>query len=225
MLDPPSEGNGYPGGEDRINAAFAYGAMKGGGREGGMRLLSQTVAELTGLRFDGAAVVDFAGLANLVDGLGGVDLCVDGRTESVHIRGKVYPPGCHHFAGWEALDFVRQRKGLPDGDYTRQRHIQQLFAAIADRIRTVGGAKAAGLVSWLGPALIVDGNGRSVADWALMLRTVTTPVLLRVPGHPKSGAGYQGEELDPLADDLFGAIRAGTVEEFLVAHPELRQPA
>ena len=36
-------------------------------------------------------------------------------------------------AGWEALDYARQRYGLKNGDYDRQRHQQQLIKAIAKK--------------------------------------------------------------------------------------------
>src|SRR5262249_18490346 len=101
---------GYTGGRDKINAAFAYGFQPGGGRAGGFELLALTVKQLTGISFDGGAIVNFAGFQSLVTALGGVDLCVDEKVVSIHTR-QVYQPGCQHMAAWQALDYVRQRAG------------------------------------------------------------------------------------------------------------------
>src|SRR6185437_14787740 len=100
-------------------------------------------------------IVNFAGFQSMVAALGGVDMCVDEKTISVHvgsdahgnfhapyeitasgvypIRGitpQVYEPGCQHLAAWQALDYVRQRELIPDGDYGRQRHQQQFLQAV-----------------------------------------------------------------------------------------------
>jgi anionic cell wall polymer biosynthesis LytR-Cps2A-Psr (LCP) family protein len=63
---PP--GAGYQGGSDKINAAFEY----GGGGQGGSQLLSATLTRLTGIRFDGAALIDFSGFKQVIDLVGGV---------------------------------------------------------------------------------------------------------------------------------------------------------
>ena len=41
--------------------------------------------------------------------------------------------GCKDMEGWEALDYARQRYGLTNGDYDRQRHQQQLIKAMAKK--------------------------------------------------------------------------------------------
>jgi LytR_cpsA_psr family len=46
----------------------------------------------------------------------------------------VYHVGCQHFVGWQALDYVRQRELIPDGDYGRQRNQQQLIRALAAKV-------------------------------------------------------------------------------------------
>src|SRR5205823_5729871 len=134
--------------------------------------------------FDGAAVVDFGGFNKVVDQLGGVYMCVDERTESQHIGhdkdGKflapwtgpdgsyrnyastpeVYEVGCRHMAPWQALDYARQRKSIPDGDYGRQRHQQQLLKAIFDEARHQGVAtsprKLDAMIRAVGSSLTVD---------------------------------------------------------------------
>jgi LCP family protein required for cell wall assembly len=156
----------YAGGKNKINAAFAFGSQNGGGIAGGVQLLSQTIKSLYGIGFDAAAVVDFAGFQQVVGVLGGVTMCVDEKTTSIHIgftrSGKetvpftqdanlhlhaipgvtpeVYKPGCQHLAAWQALDYTRQRDLLAngDGDYGRQRHQQQFIKAIFKQILSAG---------------------------------------------------------------------------------------
>jgi LCP family protein required for cell wall assembly len=114
-----AEGSEFPGSEEKINAAFDY----GGGGSGGVRLLSATLTQLTGMRFDGAAVIDFGGFQQAIDALGGVTLCVENPVRSIHTD-RMFVAGCQVMDGAAALDFSRQRYGLPDGDYDRQKHQQ-----------------------------------------------------------------------------------------------------
>ena len=102
--------------------------------QAGARLLSATLHRLTGIRFDGAALIDFSGFRKVIDLLGGVQMCVDTEVRSIHTD-RVFPPGCQQMDGAQALDYVRQRYDLPGGDYDRQRHQQQLLRAMLDRRR------------------------------------------------------------------------------------------
>src|SRR5262249_52264270 len=54
---PPNPDSGFPGKVDKINSSFEY----GGQGNGGVQLLSETLTQLTGVRFDGAAVLNFGG--------------------------------------------------------------------------------------------------------------------------------------------------------------------
>src|SRR5919199_180245 len=60
-------------GMDKINAAYAL---------GGPTLLIQTVEQLTGVRIDHYAAIDFAGLTQVTDDLGGVDVTVPKTTSN-----------------------------------------------------------------------------------------------------------------------------------------------
>jgi LCP family protein required for cell wall assembly len=166
---PPRRAIGYAGGTDKINAAFQYGSRNNGGREGGLSLLAETVSGLAGgMKFNGAAIVNFDGLRDLVRALGGVRMYVDEKVTSIHIgenvktgkvgvpyvinsdgtvgpprpnmRPQVYTVGWHEFSDWQALDYVRQRDLLErgDGDYGRQRHQQQLLRAVMDKATSTG---------------------------------------------------------------------------------------
>ena len=84
---PSPPANGFGGGQDKINAAYEH----GGGGQAGAQLLSATLTRLTGIRFDGAALIDFSGFRKVIDLLGGVQMCVDTEVRSIHTN-RVFPP-------------------------------------------------------------------------------------------------------------------------------------
>jgi len=93
----------------KVNAAFSY---------SGPSLAIQTVELLTNVRIDHLAVIDWTGFEALVDAVGGIDVTVPATvTDSKHdVR---WPAGVHHLDGAEALEYVGQRYGLPNGDLDR----------------------------------------------------------------------------------------------------------
>jgi len=165
---PPHPKTKFDGGTGKINAAFQGGFQNGGGRDGGLELLAETVSTLAGgLKFNGAAIVNFDGFKGLVDAMGGVHMCVDERVTSIHtgwntktgkegppynfsndlpttlkpnMRPQIYEVGCYDMEAWEALDYVRQRDKLAnnDGDYGRQRHQQQFIKAMVKKATSAG---------------------------------------------------------------------------------------
>jgi LCP family protein required for cell wall assembly len=166
---PANKKTRYAGGTDKVNAAFQFGYQNGGGRDGGLALLAETVSSMAGgMKFNGAAIVNFDGFSGLVKALGGVHMCVDEKTTSIHtgwntktnvegvpynfntdgiptslkpnMRPMVYEVGCRDFLAWEALDYVRQRDKLAnnDGDYGRQRHQQQFIKAMLAKATSAG---------------------------------------------------------------------------------------
>ncbi|NLU70890.1 LCP family protein [Streptomyces sp. HNM0574] len=107
-------------GRAKLNSAYAT---------GGPRLLTRTVEQATGLRVDHYAEVDFLGFVDIVDAMGGVDLCLDEplRDEKA---GADLDAGCQELDGKQALGFVRARYTDAAGDLGRVRRQQQLLAAM-----------------------------------------------------------------------------------------------
>jgi LCP family protein required for cell wall assembly len=233
-------------GRDRINSAFPFGAENGGGLPGGFQLLSRTVTNLMGITFDGAAVINFDGFRSVVRELGGVTMCLDHRIVSEHMgdgpdgkylhprdggRPWTYQPGCQKLDDQQSLDVVRQRKSLPDGDYGRQRNQQRFLKAMLQQAKSSGiltdPRRLDAVVRAAGAALTFDGQGVSPVDWAWSLRDLseTSLVMVRTPATSVGeGGGYLGEELDPLGTELFAALAAGTVDQFVAGHPEVINP-
>src|SRR2546421_1448214 len=218
---PPDPDHGFSGAHEKINGAFNY----GGGGLGGVQLVSKTPTRLTRLKFDGAAIVDFTAFQSVVGLLGGVTMCVDQETRSIH-TGAVYEPGCQHLRPWQALDYVRQRKSLPDGDYDRQRHQQQFLRAILQEARDQGldrnPIKLDQFIRSVEGSLVVDTNGIPVADLAFGLRNITpsTVVGIRLPSHPDMIGGISYVLADDEAPGLYQAIVTDSLDSWVTDHPE-----
>ena len=127
-------------GWDKLNAAYAYGiqeapegATDAQKQADGAQLLIKTVSSLTGLQIDHYAEVDLLGFFKLSSVVGGVEvnLCAPAKD---HYSGVNLPAGVQTIRGEQALAFVRQRHGLPRGDFDRIIR-QQTF--IAGMIRSM----------------------------------------------------------------------------------------
>jgi LCP family protein required for cell wall assembly len=216
---PPHPQSGYAGGTDKINAAFQFGH----GGQGGTQLISATLTRLTGIRFDGAAIINFAGFRKVIDLVGGVEMCLDTEVRSIH-TGAVYAAGCQQMNGKEALDLARQRYGLPEGDFDRQRHQQQLLRALLDKISKTNlladPLKADQILREVGSALTLDTNGVATEDLVVGLRNIHSESLsgIRLPSHSETINGTSCTLLDGAAVDLFRSVRDADVEDWMKAN-------
>jgi LCP family protein required for cell wall assembly len=246
---PAFKRSGYPGGRSKITDAFHAGFQNGGGRPGGAQLVAKILKNMTGIEFNGAAIIDFRGFRRVIDALGGVNMCVDHEVQSQHIRlvdgkqiyigadtskkyvGKpvIHKEGCRRMEGWEALDYSRQRYGLPRGDYDRQRHQQQLIKAMAKEAMGKGmitdPRKLDRVIQAAGKAFTLDTGGVPIADFIFTLRGVAANdlVLVKTNAGNFNSAGLKGvsaETLNPKSLEMLDAVRDGSLDQWLVGHPE-----
>ena len=93
---------------------------------GGPACTIRTLEAAMGVFVDHFVVVDFRGFADMVDALGGVDVCtpVPIRDEDSALD---LPAGRHHLDGEQALGYVRVRKTLGDGSDLGRIERQQAF--------------------------------------------------------------------------------------------------
>jgi polyisoprenyl-teichoic acid--peptidoglycan teichoic acid transferase len=245
----------YPGGRGKLNSAMEFGSRVPSGklpdRAAGFELLSKTITNYTGIqRFDAGAIVNFSGFKKIVDAMGGVTMYVDqDKVYSEHMQPNgnvrpmrsckcdhpfygpqaVYTRGTHHFEGWQALDYVRQRYTVVGGDYGRQRHQQQFIRAMVEQATSKGVVanplKLDKVVRAAGQALVFNGRGHSIADWAWALRNLRqdslTLVKLQGEGLQARSGGYEGEALDAKSREFLAAVRSHTVDAFMAANTNM----
>lgn len=210
-------------GIDKINSAYRLG---GGGSEG-VSLLADTLTELAGVRFDGAAILDFRGFEEVVDALGGVEICLDAPVDSIH-TGAHFPARCQQLSGAEALDLARQRYDLPAGDLDRGRHHQQLIQAMVDQARSMGmltdPLRLDRTIQAAGAAVTVDTGGVPPAELAFALRGLRPEQMtgITLPSYPQQIDGTSYVIADPAADGLYQALRTSTLEQWVAGHPRWR---
>jgi LCP family protein required for cell wall assembly len=112
--------------ENKINSALA----------GGPDELVRTVKELTGLEINQYVQVNIAGFRDLVDAIGGVDVCItepipfDSHTGIEITQDEL---GMVHFDGDRALRFVRSRH-FTTGDFERIQNQQKFIAAAVNKL-------------------------------------------------------------------------------------------
>jgi len=109
-------------GVNKINASYAF---------GGPSLLIQTVEQLTKVRIDHYVTIDFDGLIQVTDELGGVDVVV---AETTSHDGVTFPAGVNHLDGTEVRQYLQQRKNLPGGDFDRVRRQQQYLQSLFKKL-------------------------------------------------------------------------------------------
>ncbi|SCF42948.1 LCP family protein [Micromonospora mirobrigensis] len=244
---PPFKKSRYRGGTDKINAAFQAGAANGGGWEGGAQLMAQTIKNMTGVSFDGAAIINFGGFKKVIDALGSVRLCVSQDVKSIHmglVNGKpkyianakldgdkweplIHKKGCREMSGALALDFARQRYGLKNSDYDRQQNQQQLIKAMARKATQNGTltnpVKLQKLTKAAGESLVLDTGGVPVADFIFTMRGVTANdlVMLRTNAGTYNTTASHREALSQTTLDMFKAVKEDKLAEFVFANPNV----
>jgi LCP family protein required for cell wall assembly len=205
-------------GENKINAAYSF---------GGPPLYVQTVEELTGLRMDHLAVIDWSGFRDLTDALGGVELTFDERV--VTWDGNAYEPGTHTLSGEDALQYVRERKELPAGDFDRVKRQQNYLRALLRQLQAgdilTDPRRLAEVAGSIGEAAKVDDelSATDLVGLALSLRSAENLTFLTVP---TEGTGWAGKASIVVydragADELWAAVRADDVASYIAAHPDL----
>lgn len=111
-------------GTAKINAAL----------NGGPSLQVKAVQQLTGIPIDHVMVMDFNGVRDLIDALGGIQVLNEHAITDPR-NGNHFNAGELNLTGDQALLYVRIRYGLPNGDFDRIAHQQQVVAAISHKLR------------------------------------------------------------------------------------------
>jgi LCP family protein required for cell wall assembly len=103
----------------------------------GARTTVDTVQDLTGLRITHFASVNLAGFADVSQAIGGVPVCLRAPVDDSY-SGLRLPAGPQLVSGTQALAFVRQRHGLPNGDLDRVARQQVFLAGATSKLLSAG---------------------------------------------------------------------------------------
>ncbi|PDP86891.1 transcriptional regulator [Glycomyces fuscus] len=214
-------------GPDKINAAYAH---------GGPQLAVRTVESVTDVRVDHYVEVDFNGFVDVVDALGGIEVCLP---EAIHDP-KAHldmEAGTHRVDGTEALAFARTR-ATSRGDLDRIERQQQVLSAMLDQaMSTETLSDPAKLTDFLDSALssvTVDQglDTGTINELAYQMRDLDmgevtftqVPIADMEYWTPRGDVAVLWDE--PAARELFAAVRAdrtiGGPSEEARSEPELR---
>ena len=198
-------------GMDKINAAYAL---------GGPSLLIQTVEDLTQVRIDHYVAIDFEGLIQVTDDLGGVEVTV---AETTSWGPYTFEAGTIHLDGDQARWYLAQRYGLPGGDFDRvrrqQQYVQSMFEKLVSRNTFTDPARLDAALLAVTSAVAVDDTLRNadLLSLAYSLRGVT-PADIDFFTAPVMGIGMEGPAsvvyLDhTAAERMWGYLRTDSLGE------------
>ncbi len=107
-------------------------------REAGRTATIKTVSQLLNVPIDHFAEVNLVGFYHLSIALDGVQVCLKHAVDDHQYSGAVFPAGLQTLKGVDALKFVRQRHGLPNGDLDRTHRQQAFITGVITKFRTQG---------------------------------------------------------------------------------------
>ncbi|MDE0170047.1 MAG: LCP family protein [bacterium] len=164
------------------------------GYANGPELLSLAIEEFTGVEVDHYVRVNFEGFVELVDGLGGVEVCFEYPTYDEKAGLDIPEPSCRT-DGATALAYARSRNAsqLVDGewqqawssDFSRQQHQRELLLKLAGQLRNSSVAALGSSLQSLSHTFRLD-RGWSIAEaveWLWRYRSLDPSQVtqLRIP--------------------------------------------
>ncbi|MFI5610702.1 LCP family protein [Amycolatopsis sp. NPDC051903] len=222
-------------GKHKINSAYTYGLvaeknklvaqgesgtqLETDSAQAGAKTAIDTVQKFTGLTITHYAAVNLAGFYYLSQAVGGVPVCLNKAVKDP-FSGANFPAGEQTVGGAKALQFVRQRHGLPNGDLDRIKRQQVFMASMAKTILSAGTLADPGklndLIGAVKKAVVVD-SGWDIVSFAQQLhgmsagaiKFVTVPVVNISLKTPSDGDAV---EVDPAQVQQFVHQQLGTSE-------------
>ncbi|WP_246075563.1 LCP family protein [Nonomuraea terrae] len=197
---------------DMINSAY---------NSGGIACTMTTIEQLTGIRVNHFVEVDFSGFKNIVDALGGIEICLKSGVNDKASK-LVLPPGKSLLNGEKALGYVRLRH-YGDGSDIQRIKRQQIFlskvvakATSSELLTDVGRlrefiAAAAGSVT-MDPELANDTEQLIQIATSAREMTANGVQFTTVPWVPDPKDTNRVIWKEPDATELFTAIKTDTEE-------------
>ena len=191
-------------GTNKINAALAF---------GGPELLIQTVENVTGLRIDHYMGIGFGGLVSVVNGVGGVRICLPAPLHDED-SGANLPAGCQNLNGAQALAFVRDRHSFANEDLQREQDQRAFLKALLGKATSpsvyLNPFTALPFGSAAASSISVDQGTHlyNLVSAALALRNPQTgTVPIANPNYPTANAGDAVLWNQSQALQLFNALK------------------
>lgn len=153
-------------GQDRFNAAYAY---------GGPKLTIETIEKNFGIYIDRYAVVDFDGFSKIIDALGGIDIELT-SAECSYInkysgdRHTLKGSGMKHLTGLQALHYSRDRNSI-GSDYDRTSRQRNVIRTVINKLKTANISQISNLVSKIGPMVTTDLKSAEISRLATKATT------------------------------------------------------
>lgn len=197
-----------PARQNKLNAAFSF---------GGAPLLIETLEGETGLRIDHYIEINYLGFTNIIDALGGIDVCVKKDINDSKSALKL-SAGLQTLDGIQALKYVRTRQFDGLGDIGRMKRQQEFMSAVLRKATSTGTLlNPIKLVSFLNAAIktVTTDNEFNKNDLLTLgkqlknlsadrVRTLTVP--LSNPNGRAAGVGSVVIWDDVLSADLFNRL-------------------
>lgn len=187
---------------------------------GGLACTVLTVEKLTGLKIPFAGLIQFQGVVQMADAVGGVDVCINGPMKDPYTGVNFAKAGTYTVNGAQALAFLRSRHGVGDGSDLGRISSQQVFlSSLMRKIKSDGTLSNVTKLYKLGVAATKNmelsanlTNVNTMVSMALVLKNIPLNRLTFVQYPSTTGAGgiYAGKVAPVVstATLLFNKIRA-----------------
>ena len=215
------DGDGQPTRKEKVNGAFSYYGPTG---------TISTIEHLTNLRMSHLAIIDWSGFKDLSAAVGGVPVYIP-ETFTDPKQKKTWTKGDHLLKGNEALQYVRTRYGLLNGDFDRIARQQNFLRALMKKMLSKGTmsnpVKLTRTLSALTANLTVDedwvpGDMRALA---LSMRGIAADnvTFMTIPVAGTATVPTYGSIVninEAQSGELFTALKEDSIEDYLKKYPD-----
>ncbi|HJP80027.1 MAG TPA: LCP family protein [Pseudonocardiaceae bacterium] len=176
--------------------------------QAGAKELISVIQNLAGVHIDHYAEVNLYGFDQLSQAIGGVPVCLNHAVHDDN-SGANFQAGYFTVQGVQALQFVRQRHGIPGGstDLQREARQQAFLASMAHKVLSAGTLTSPtelnNLIGAIQKSIIID-SGWNLVDFAgqmagmssgnIKFETIPT---VNIDYHPVKGSNLSAVQIDP----------------------------
>ncbi|MFD1825309.1 LCP family protein [Mumia zhuanghuii] len=210
-------------GEDKINAAFANYGPNGA---------ISTVEHLTNLRLDHMVIMDWDGFRDMTEAVGGVRVYIP-ETFYDTSQKVSWEKGWHKLKGKKALQYVRTRYGLGDGDFDRIKRQQNFIRLLLKKMMSTENIsnpiKLQKTVGSVAKHLTIDENFSvsTITDLAWNMKSInvdevdfmTVPLAAQRFGEDANGQSIVNLDLEK-GEQLWRMVRNDRVKRYLRLYPD-----